>query len=258
MTAPHEVRTLLWDIETAPNRGWTWGKYEQNVIAFEQEWYVLTVAYKWLGDKTTHVKGLDDFPKRYKKDDEDDYELTKLAWDLFNEADIVVAHNGVAFDTKKIQARMIFHGFDPPTSFKEFDTLQTARKNFAFTSNKLDDLCQHLGLGEKVATGGFDLWKGVMRNDPKSWALMKKYNKHDVVILERLYLKLRPWSKNHPNLATMADRPDACPKCGSEKGMVSKGFNFTTVSKRQRFKCKACGASCSGRKTERTDTQFVS
>lgn len=251
-----EVRTLIWDIETAPNLGYIWGKYEQNVLDFESEWYLLTIAWKWLGERQTHVTGLDEFD-RYEKNPEDDYELVKLAWELFDEADIVIAHNGVAFDTKKAQARMLIHGFDPPSMFKEVDTLKVARRHFAFTSNKLDDLCQKLGIGKKVDTGGFELWRDVLRGNPTAWKKMKRYNRHDVVILEKLYLKLLPWISNHPNIATISERPDVCPKCGSDKGMVSKGWRYTNISKALRYKCKSCGASVSGRKLERTDTAYV-
>jgi DNA polymerase elongation subunit (family B) len=253
-----EPRILLWDIETAPNLGYTWGKWEQNVLAFESEWYLLTISWKWLGEKTTHVTGLVDFEKRYKKNPEDDYELAKLAWDLFNEADIVVAHNGVAFDTKKAQARMIIHGMDPPSSFKEVDTLNLARRHFNFTSNKLGDLCETLGIGAKVSTGGFELWRDCLRGDRRAWDRMKKYNKQDVVILEELYLRLRPWSNRHPNLATMSGRYDACPKCGSTKGMKSQGWQYNAVTMYQRFRCRACGGEVAGRKLKRTETEYVS
>lgn len=252
-----EPRILCWDIETAPNLGYTWGKWEQNVLAFESEWYLLTIAWKWLGEGRTHVAGLIDY-KRYTKDPEDDYELAKLAWDLFNEADIVVAHNGVAFDTKKAQARMIVHGFDPPSGFKEVDTLRLARKHFNFTSNKLGDLCETLGIGAKVSTGGFELWRSCLRGDLKAWAKMKKYNRQDVIILEQLYLRLRPWSKTHPNLATMSGRHDACPKCGSSTGMKSQGWQYNAVTKYQRFRCRECGGEVRGRQLERTSTEYVS
>jgi hypothetical protein len=249
-------RILIWDIETAPNLGYTWAKWEQNVIAFQQEWYLLTIAWKWLGDKQTHVVGLDDF-ELYNKDPEDDYALARHAWDLFNEADLVVAHNGVAFDTKKAQARMIIHGLAPPSPFKEVDTLRLARKHFAFTSNTLNDVCDVLGIGEKAETGGFKTWRGCLRGDPKSWARMKRYNKKDVQLLEQLYLRLRPWANIHPNVATIAGRPDSCPKCGGTSGMMSRGYNYTSVSRRARFRCKDCGTYVSAREIERLDTQYV-
>jgi len=137
-------------------------------------------------------------------------------------ADIVIAHNGIAFDTRKIQARMLFHGLNPPSPYREVDTLKIARKHFSFTSNRLDDLCQTLGIGRKLATGGFDTWLGCMRGDPKAWAKMTRYNKRDVKLLVALYKKLLPWTTVHPNLATISGAAgEMCPKCGSNKRHVA-------------------------------------
>lgn len=251
-----EPRILLWDIESAPALGYVWGKWEQNVLAFQTDWYVISIAYKWLGDKTTYVKGLVDYD-RYFVNPEDDYELASLAHKLFSEADIVVAHNGISFDTRKIQARMLFHGFDPPTPFKEVDTLKIARKHFAFTSNKLGDLCDSLGIGRKLETGGFETWLGCMRGDEKAWAKMKRYNKQDVVILEKLYLRLLPWTSTHPNLASISERPTACPKCGSTVGMQARGFTLSALSRRQRYQCNGCGGWSSGRPLQRIPSLYV-
>lgn len=254
---PKEPRILLWDVETAPIRAYVWGAWEQNFLWKEHDWYLLTVSWKWLGEKKVNVLGLDDF-EGYGKDPEDDYALVSHAWDLFNEADIVVAHNGVSFDTKKAKARMILQGFDPPSPFKEVDTLTLAKQSFAFTKNRLDDVCRDLGIGQKINTGGHKLWRDIVENqDPKAWAKMKRYNKQDVLLLEELYLKLRPWAKNHPNIATLSDRPDACPRCGSEEGMVVRGYNHTAVSVRISYRCNYCGGYCQGRKILKTDTKFV-
>ena len=254
---PREPRILLWDIETAPILGYTWGAYEQNLLWKEHDWYLLTVAWKWLGEDEVQVASLNEYVS-YDDDPCDDYPLVALAWELFEEADIVVAHNGVSFDTKKAKARMIVQGFDPPSTFVEVDTLQLARKTFAFTRNNLDEVCRDLGLGEKISTGGIDLWKRIVRDDDaEAWDLMREYNQHDVEILEKLYLKLRPWANNHPNLATIADRPRACPKCGSEKGMVVRGYRHTSVSVRANYRCNACGGYSQGRKILKTETQFV-
>jgi hypothetical protein len=152
---------------------------------------------------------------------------------------------------------MIIHGFDPPSPYKEVDTLKLARKHFAFTSNRLGDLCNTLGIGTKEETGGFKTWKGCLNGDEKAWATMKKYNKHDVVILEELYLKLRPWATTMPNLATMAGRPDACPKCGSQAGMMIRGYRHTAVSRKVTLQCKSCKGYSSSRATERMQTQYV-
>ena len=251
-----DPRVLFWDIESSPALGYVWQKYQTDVLSFETDWYLLSIAWSWLGEDKVSVKGLCDFD-RYASEPENDIELAALAHRLFCEADIVVAHNGIAFDTRKAQARMIYHGFDPPTPFKEVDTLKIARRHFAFTSNRLGDVCNFLGIGTKLETGGFQTWHGCLKGDERAWAKMKKYNRNDVVILEKLYLKLLPWMVRHPNMASLADRPEACPKCGVEGTMQARGDYITALSRRKRFQCTGCGGWSSGRAIERTDTQYV-
>ena len=154
---------------------------------------------------------------------------------------------------------MIIHGMEPTSHIQEVDTLKLARKHFAFKSNRLNDVCEVLGIGVKVSTGGHKLWRDIIeKQDPKAWTKMKTYNIHDVELLEKLYLKLRPWTTSHPNLAVIADRPDACPKCGDDKaGMVIRGYKYTTVSARASYRCNACGGYSSGRKVAKTQTRYV-
>lgn len=236
----NEPRILLFDIETAPNVSYTWGKYDQNVIEFKQEWYIMSFAYKWLDEDKVVCHALPEY-KSYKKDREDDKELVKELHKLFNEADMVIAHNGDEFDIKKANARFIYHGLNPPAPYKTVDTKKIAKNNFKFNSNSLTDLGQHLGLGEKLPTGGFSLWKGCMSGDKKSWDTMIKYNKQDVKLLEQVYLKLRPWHKTHPNLGHFAEEKHSCPKCGSTH-LQSRGLSKTLSSIYRRFQCQGCGA----------------
>ena len=74
---------------------------------------------------------------------------------MFDEADVVIAHNGDKFDMRKANAR--FGHYEPPMPVQQVDTLKVARKYFKFESNKLGDLGEHLGLGNKEVTGGFAL-----------------------------------------------------------------------------------------------------
>lgn len=252
MSKQKQPRVLIYDIETAPNLAWVWGKYEQNVIEYESEWYILCFAYKWLGEKKAHVLGLDDFAN-YKPGDENDYGLILKLHELFNEADVIVAHNGDSFDQKKSQARMIYHGLTPPTPYRQIDTKKLARKYFSFNSNKLDDLGDHLKLGRKIQTGGFSLWKGCMMGDKKAWKQMKRYNKQDVELLEKVYLKLRPWMTNHPHMGMLSGRPDVCKVCNVAGQIVSKGIQVNQTTAYKRYKCNACGAPLRARLTEKGD-----
>jgi hypothetical protein len=235
----NKARVLIYDIETSPNLGYVWGMYEQNVIQYESEWHMLSFAYKWLGERTTHVVTLADF-KGYEKDMSNDYNLVATLWELFNEADVIIAHNGDAFDQKKSNARFAVHGFTPPSPYKQIDTLKVARKYFKFNSNKLGDLGAILGLGRKAETGGFATWLGCMRGDPKAWAKMAKYNKQDVVLLEKVYLKLRPWMDNHPAMNLLSGNMTACPKC-TRGPLQKRGTSITKTLTYQRYQCTACG-----------------
>lgn len=231
-------KILLFDIETAPNLGWVWGKWEQNVIDYEREWYILCFAAKWFEGGKIFVKALPDF-EEYKHNKENDFFLVKELWKLFDRADIIIGQNSDAFDIKKVNSRFLFHGFTPPSTYATVDTVKLARKYFAFNSNKLDDLSKHLGLGEKVETGGFKLWKGCMDGDMKSWKLMKKYNKMDVDLLEKIYLKFRPWARSHPNIGMFREGL-VCPKCGSDN-LQSRGVAINKTTKYRRLQCQNCG-----------------
>lgn len=234
-----KTKILLIDLETMANLSWVWGKYEQNVIAYEKEWYMLSFAYKWLGESKVSVKSLPDY-RGYNRAKNDDRALVKDLWELFDQADIIIAHNGNSFDIKKSNAKFIEHGLTPPSPYKVIDTKTVAKKYFKFNSNKLDDLGNILGLGRKIDTGGFDLWLGCASGDKKSWDKMCKYNKQDVLLLEKVYLRLRNWIINHPRTS---DSPinEKCPNCGSNH-LQKRGFTLNKTTKLQRWQCQSCSS----------------
>jgi DNA polymerase III epsilon subunit-like protein len=240
-----KARILIYDIETAPLIVTTWGIWEQNAVWVIQDWYMLAFAWKWLDEKETHVLALTDFPKTFTKNGEDDSDLVKALWELQNEADIVVAHNGAKFDQKKANSRYALNGLNRPAPYHDVDTLKVARASFAFTSNKLDDLGEYFSIGKKIATNK-DLWKRCMAKDIKAFLEMKKYNKQDVILLEKLYLKFLNggWIKNHPPVNQMMGKPEACPSCGVEGKMTKYGFDVTPTQTYQRWQCGACFSYC--------------
>jgi hypothetical protein len=245
-------RILVYDIESSPILGAVWGKYDQNLIWSIQDWYILGFSYRWLGEKKkTQSVFMPDF-KLYKKDPTSDLEVVKVLRELFDEADVVVAHNGNSFDQKKSQARMIIHGLKPPSPYQQVDTKLVARRNFNFTSNKLDDLGVYLGLGKKLTTD-YTLWQKCMAGDLKAWKYMRKYCDRDVELLEKVYLKMRAWDRQHPNMANLSDRPEVCPRCGKNEGFWAQGFRRTKTGKYRRYQCKveSCHAWVDSRQIEK-------
>lgn len=226
-------KVLLYDLETTPNVSYTWGVYDQNVLAVKKNWELLSVAYKWLGETEVHCIS--------RQGQKTDKQLTKKLWRLLNRADVVIAHNGLEFDNKKSCAKFIEHGLTPPAPFETIDTLRIARNKFMFNSNKLDDLGKLLGVGRKIQTGGFELWLGCMSGDAKAWETMIEYNKQDVALLEKVYLKLRPWAPSHANMSVRGVL--SCPKCGS-KDLQRRGTRSRSSYVYHRYMCKACWGWC--------------
>ena len=242
---------VLLDLETSPSLSWVFGFYETNVIAVEKDWRILSFAWKELGEKKVTVRALPDYPG-YKKDIDDDKALVADLWKVIDEADIIIAHNGDRFDLPKANARFIYHGLKPPSPYKTIDTLKIARRNFKFDSNRLDDLVRYLKIGQKLATEGFkNTWLGCLRGDLKAWKIMCRYNAHDITLLEEVYLRVRAWSKSHPNFDNFT-KHGACPTCQSSK-IQKRGVNVSKTGFRDRFHCTSCGAWFSGNKHFKTE-----
>lgn len=197
----------------------------------------MAFAYKWHDEKRIYVRGLCDM-KGYTRGGRKEKALLKEVWALLNAADIVIAHNGDRFDILVANMGFLRHGFQPPTPFDTIDTLKIARNRFKFPSNKLDDLARELNIGRKLAHTGKKLWIDCMAGDLKAWKLMKRYNAHDVYLLEQVYLKLRPWGR-HPNLNVIA-RANNCPACLSKR-KKNNGTHTGPTSWAQKYRCLDCG-----------------
>lgn len=249
LTKNKKARILLYDLETTPVISYNWGIWEQNAIEVIEDWQILCFAYKWLDEKKIHIVSQDEL-KGYKPGVNNDREVVKVLRDLFDEADIIIAHNGDSFDQKKSQARMMVHNLTPPSSYHQIDTKKVAKKYGNFTSNKLDFLNRTFGFEGKIDTGGFATWKGCMSGDKKAWKRMKKYNKKDVEELEKLYLYMRPWMTSHPGINSIENRPDACPKCGGENMTARAKYRASNTNLYRYFYCNDCGGSAKARVPE--------
>lgn len=236
-------RILFLDIETTPLLGWVWGKWKQNVIAFKQDSYMLSFAYRWMGDSTIRVKALCDYPN-YSRNKRNDGLLVRDLWKLLDRADIVIAHNGDRFDIRKTNSRLVYHRLPPPSPFKTIDTLKIARSSFRFDGNSLNDLVHFLKLGAKLPHTGFHLWESCMHGNPKAWVQMKEYNIHDIVLLEKVYHRLKAWAKSHPNLAIYSNSK-CCPTCQSDD-VQKRGLRYLVKRIKQQYNCMNCGAWFTG------------
>lgn len=242
-------KILVIDIETAPILASVWGLFDQNVglPMIERDWFILSYSAKWLGDDRIMYHDLRG--KDLLSDNVDDSQLLRQVHYLLNESDAVIAHNGDRFDIKKLKTRFILNGMPPVKKFLTIDTLKVARREFAFTSNTLQYLSNVLvddpELRKKKSQkfSGFELWKECLKDNIEAWEEMKLYNQNDILSLEQVYYKMRPWMMNHPNVALMGNElPDVptCRKCGSTE-VIKRGVRLTPNYYRQEWQCKDCG-----------------
>ena len=232
------AKVLFIDIETSPNLGWTWGKWEQNVLDSERDWQVLCYAYAWNDGpvKVSSLRGAGPFA--------DDTPLVMEMIELLEQADMVVAHNGDQFDLPKIYARGVILDLPPVDRPTQYDTKKAAKRVGKFTSNSLNDLGRYFGVGQKVPHTGFDMWLGCMNDSEADWKLMEKYNKMDVQLLRDVYKRMAPHDHNHPNLTHLAGESVedqlTCPFCGGTHGHF-RGYKATKVTLFRKWQCQGCG-----------------
>lgn len=231
-------RILLMDIEVAPALCYTFGRFKQNIgqdNIIKEGGYILTAAWKWLGEPTVHFCVSKDL---YNGDDSNT--IAEL-YEAINASDVVVAHHGDGFDLPLLKARAIINGFPPFKTVKTVDTLKIA-KQLKFPSNKLDSLAASLGLGRKLQHDGISLWIGVMNGVMEDIDKMVEYNKQDVILLEAVYLQLRAFDQRPANLGQYyEDNLHRCPACGSSDITETGEAVYTPVSKFAEVGCGGCG-----------------
>lgn len=241
MSSPKKLKVLILDIETAPMKAWVWGRWKENIYLDQtiQEWFMLSWAAKWLGDNNEF--GFVLTPSEVKE--ENDKRILAELYKVLNEADIVVAHNGNKFDIPKINTRFLLNNFPIPSPYKQIDTYYIAKRQFGFSSSSLDAIATFFGFPNKDPHD-FKLWKDCMEGNQASLERLLRYNKKDVEILEKVYLKVRPWIKNHPNVNVITNSDiSSCTHCGSSNIEEIKDASYNTQScKYLVYRCKDCGA----------------
>ena len=219
------------DIETAPHLAAVWGLWGENIPIDRllKPGYTLCWAAKWYGEKDVLFDSILSGQRT----------MIRGIHKLLAEADAVCHYNGLKFDIPTLNKEFLLLGLKPPAPYKQIDLYRVVKRQFRMASNKLDFIAQQLELGQKVEHRGFQLWLDCMAKKPDAMKEMEKYNRHDVVLLERAYEELRPWITNHPN-RSVYDGHACCPNCGSEKAQA-RGFAVARTIRYQRFQCQDCG-----------------
>lgn len=251
------LKLLVLDIETSAHMLETWGLFNQNIgiNQIQDPTRMLSVAFKWT--KQPKVNFYSEFHNGRDA-------MVRAAFQLVDEADAVIHYNGKGFDMKHLNREFKEHDvrvregisegpfLGRPSPYQHIDLLSVVKAHFRLASNKLDYVAgEFLKLGHKVKHPGFDLWRACREGNPKAWALMRKYNKGDVTLTEKVYWELIAWIDNHPNMQLFVNETGICTKCSPAVKLQSRGDRYyaTLLGTYQRFYCPGCGSWSRGGKS---------
>lgn len=233
-----KLKVLLFDIETAPYLAAIWHP-AQRWVSLDQmldQDFMLTWSARWLDEKKIISYRLTPEEAR----NQDDTRIVRALADLVREADVVIAHNIDKFDIPRLNSRVVFHQDEPLGPVETIDTLKLSKKNFSEPHHSLDALAQKWGVGEKIDTDMM-LWIDCMAGNKRALKEMEKYNRHDIVLLEGVFNRMRPHVKRLKRLFE-ADRDFQflCTNCGAEgiENFMRRGFYRTQASTFQKWQCK--------------------
>lgn len=235
-----EPKILFFDIETSHNVVAVFQLKDNNFIDPSNiltERYIICASWKWEGDPRIYSVSVLDDPNRFREDPNDDRHVVETLHSVLNEADVIIGHNSDSFDKRYIDTRILALGLDPLPPITSIDTYKVAKSKFLLNSNRLDYIGKLLGVGRKKHTSA-GLWIKALRGDDRAIKDMVAYNKQDVVLLEKVFKKLRPYCANHINRELFGEV--GCPRCGSTK-VQSRGFHRAISRIYRRFCCNDCG-----------------
>lgn len=206
-------KVLLLDIETSPIVVYVWGLMNQFIRSsqIKQDWRILCYTAKWLdSNKVIYEEA---------RKDKHEKRMLKGLWKLLDTADVIITQNGTIFDAKRINSRLIYFGFPPPSTYRHYDLYRLTKRVADFTSKSLayltDNLCRRHKKLAHSKYAGMKLWVECLAQNNDAWKEMRKYNVEDVLSMEELYIRLRAWApESFPKIFNLSDSDAECSTCG--------------------------------------------
>lgn len=232
-----KLKILIWDIEILPHKieAYCWNPWqiikpvESKIVEYSS---IVTIAYRWFGEKgkptVLSVKA---------SSVRDDRNVLKKFSKVIEKADYIVAHYGDKFDLPFFNGRLYAHKLPPIPTSKNLDTFKMCKSTILNRwSNRLDHLAKIRGHKGK-ATTSWKLWQDCMDGKQSAIDKMGKYNAQDIVVLEKVFKDLLPYS----NVKLLYDNAHMhCSSCGS-KNLEFRGTIRTLTRIYRRLYCKICG-----------------
>lgn len=196
---------------------------------------IITIGWKWLDDPEVHV---------WSGSPRSDRALVRRFLPVWNQADVIVAYNGIRFDRPYFYAKLLEHGFEIPPNTPFVDPYFAAKSNLGISRKSLDNVARFLQLDVQKTPVDGRIWKQATHGSPaeRSQALtyIAEHCRLDVLVLEAVYLRLRPLMRTHPRVGELG----ACRHCGGKR-LVRRGWRPAVAGgkfKRLVVQCKKCSA----------------
>jgi hypothetical protein len=214
------IKRLFYDIETSFCKGHFWRPGWNERIGPEQiTEFGKIISFHWKWQDEDEVKHI-----HWGLEKQCDKKIVKKAVELFDQADETVAHHGDKFDTPWIRTRAMFHNIPIRPDYNQVDTRKWASSYLALPSNSLKEICKYFGLPAKIDPGGIETWQDVVfKKDPEAFKHLLYYGDGDIISLEAVHEKLRPYVKPNMHfhsdyvaigLGKFAPGKFFCPECG--------------------------------------------
>lgn len=235
--AKNAPRIGLFDLETLPMEVYAWNMYNENT-GIEQ---VIsgTGLLSWAGKFLNAPDIYSDVLTSDEAVNKQDERITQSMWEFLSCCDVVVGHNLIDFDAKHARTFFLKHDL-PPLKYLMVDTLRIARRNFRFDSNRMGFINKQLGLRNKIENEGFPLWRDCREGDKTALGRMLEYNIGDVLALEDLYYRFRPYFHGSFNIALYNEIDKLqCPVCGGLR-LENVGYYYTPAGKWDSIRCLEC------------------
>jgi len=239
VVAVNPPRILTLDIERFKGRAeiefWDLSDYKHRRIHASDvtQWpRTICAAWRWYGNRRVN------FAAEWGEGGRE--AMLQTLWDAYHQADIVVGHNIVGFDTKKLRSEWLLMGLGPPSPWRSVDTLKVARAVFGLESNTLDSITKRLGLQGKTDRFDVECARLAVEGNLRAQRRLRRYNVGDVIASENLYDAVRPWIPNHPHIGLWSGDGSSCGNCGGQ--LKASGWCRTAVTAYAQYLCTSCGA----------------
>lgn len=222
-------KILFLDIEWRPTKAYVWQPWKQDITPDKiiEHGGLLCLAAKWQGSKEMFFAA--DWTEGGHQ------AMLDLAHHLISEAEAVVTYNGDRYDIPKLMGEFALAGMPPPPVPTSIDVIKAIKKLGLFM-NRLGFVGPLFDVGAKTKHAGFEMWVDVEKGSITARKKMQRYNIQDVRLLERLYNRILPYIRNHPQLRS----GEECPACTSVKTQ-KRGARVTRFFRIQRNQCQDCG-----------------